>query len=104
MVVASPKLGRKYLTNRVLNPGPVVCESITPSARPQSLPTDRNTPDDVINTYIYMHTYRIKQLGFLSAYLTHTKVQIMHTRTHIHDHEDERSKWMVVVYLDDRDV
>ena len=29
---------RKYRTNRVLNPGPVVCESITLSARPQRLP------------------------------------------------------------------
>ena len=34
MVVVSRKLGRKYRTNRVLNPGPVVCESITLSARP----------------------------------------------------------------------
>ena len=31
-------LGRKYRTNRVLNPGPVVCESMTLSARPQLLP------------------------------------------------------------------
>ena len=38
MVVNSWKLSRKYRTNRVLNPGPVVCESITLSARPQRLP------------------------------------------------------------------
>ena len=38
MVVVSRKLGRKYHTNRVLNPGPVMCESITLSARPQLLP------------------------------------------------------------------
>ena len=38
MVVVSRKLGRKYRTNRVLNPGPVVCEFITLSARPQLLP------------------------------------------------------------------
>ena len=37
MVVNSRKLRRKYCTNRVLNPGPVVCESITLSARPQRL-------------------------------------------------------------------
>ena len=38
MVVNSRKLSRKYRTNRVLNPGPVVCESSTLSARPQRLP------------------------------------------------------------------
>ena len=38
MVVVSWKLGSKYHTNRVLNPGPVVCESITLSTRPQLLP------------------------------------------------------------------
>ena len=38
MVVNSWKLSRKYHTNPVLNPGPVVCESITLSARPQRLP------------------------------------------------------------------
>ena len=38
MVVASWKLGRKYRTNRLFNPGPAVCESITLSARPQPLP------------------------------------------------------------------
>ena len=37
MVVISRKLGRKYRTNRVLNPGHVVCESITLSARLQRL-------------------------------------------------------------------
>ena len=41
MVVNSRKLSRKYHTNRVLNRGPVVCESITLSARPQRL-TDFN--------------------------------------------------------------
>ena len=35
MMVASRKLCRKYRTNRVLNAGPVLCESITISARPQ---------------------------------------------------------------------
>ena len=40
MVIVSQKLDRKY---RVLNPGPVVCESITQSAHPQLLPPDRNT-------------------------------------------------------------
>ena len=39
IVVNSRKLNRKYRTNRVLNPGPVVCESSTLSARPQRLPT-----------------------------------------------------------------
>ena len=39
MVVNSRKLSRKFRTNRVLNPGPVVCESSTLSARPQRLPT-----------------------------------------------------------------
>ena len=38
MVVNSQKFSRKYRTNRVLNPGPVACESITLSARPQRLP------------------------------------------------------------------
>ena len=38
MVVNSRKLSRKYRTNRVLNPGPVVCESSTICARPQRLP------------------------------------------------------------------
>ena len=37
MVVASLKLGRKYRANRVLNSGPVVCESITLSAHPKLL-------------------------------------------------------------------
>ena len=37
MVVNNRKLSRKYRTNRVLNPGPVVCESNTLSARPQRL-------------------------------------------------------------------
>ena len=37
MVVVSRKLGRKYFTNRVLNPGPVVCKSITLSADLQLL-------------------------------------------------------------------
>ena len=37
MVVVSRKLGRKYRTNRVLHPGPVVCESIALSNRPQLL-------------------------------------------------------------------
>ena len=37
MVVNSLKLSRKYRTNRVLNPGPVVCESSTLSPRPQRL-------------------------------------------------------------------
>ena len=41
MVVNSRKLSRKYHTNRVLNRGPVVCESIALSARPQRL-TDFN--------------------------------------------------------------
>ena len=35
--VLGEKLSRKYRTNRVLNPGPVVCESSTLSARPQRL-------------------------------------------------------------------
>ena len=39
MVVISRALGRKYRTNRLLNPVPVMCESITLSARPQLLPT-----------------------------------------------------------------
>ena len=34
MLVVSRQLGRKYRTNRVLNPGPVMCEFITLSARP----------------------------------------------------------------------
>ena len=38
MVVVSRKLGRKNCTNLVLNPGPVVFESITLSAQPQLLP------------------------------------------------------------------
>ena len=38
MVVVSRKLGRKYRTHRVLNTGPVVCESITLSTDPQLLP------------------------------------------------------------------
>ena len=37
MVVNSRKLSRKYRTNRVSNPGPVVCESSTISTRPQRL-------------------------------------------------------------------
>ena len=37
MVVVSRKLGRKCRTNQVLNPGPVVCEYITLSARPRLL-------------------------------------------------------------------
>ena len=40
LMVNSRKLSRKYRTNRVLNPGPVVCESSTLSARPQRLPID----------------------------------------------------------------
>ena len=32
------KISRKYRTNRVLNPGPVMCEYITLSARQQRLP------------------------------------------------------------------
>ena len=38
MVVVSGKLGIEYRTNPVLNSGPVACESITLSARPQLLP------------------------------------------------------------------
>ena len=37
MVVVSRKLGRKYRTNQVLNPGPVVCKSLSISAHPQLL-------------------------------------------------------------------
>ena len=37
IVVVSRKLGRKYSTNRVLNPRPLVCESITLFDRPQLL-------------------------------------------------------------------
>ena len=37
MVEVSRKLGRKYRTNWVLNLTPVVCESITLTARPQLL-------------------------------------------------------------------
>ena len=40
-MVNSQKLSRKYRTNRVLNPGPVVCESSTLSARPQRLPKNK---------------------------------------------------------------
>ena len=36
-VMVSRKLSRKYRTNRILNPGPVVCQSITLFARPQLL-------------------------------------------------------------------
>ena len=39
IVVNSRKLSRKYHTNRVLNPEPVVCESSTLSACPQRLPS-----------------------------------------------------------------
>ena len=41
MVVNSWKLSRKYRTNRVMNPGRLMCESITLSARPQRLPVYR---------------------------------------------------------------
>ena len=37
IVVNSRQLSRKYHTDWVFNPGPVVCESITLSARPQQL-------------------------------------------------------------------
>ena len=37
-VVVRHELGRKYRTNRFLNPGPVVCKSITLSALSQLLP------------------------------------------------------------------
>ena len=47
MVVNSRKLSRKYHTNWVLNPGPVVCESSTLSARPQLLPV---TDLEALNT------------------------------------------------------
>ena len=40
MVVVSWKLGRKFSISRVLNPVPVVCESITQSARLQLLITN----------------------------------------------------------------
>ena len=43
MVVVSQKIGRKYRTNGVLNPGPVVCESITLSSHPQLLPYSTST-------------------------------------------------------------
>ena len=39
MVAVRWMLGRKYRTNQVLNPGPVVCKSITLSAHPQLLPS-----------------------------------------------------------------
>ena len=55
MVVARRKLGRKYCTNWVLNPGHVVCESITLSARPQLLPTDTWT-----NSSVYIISYAIR--------------------------------------------
>ena len=56
IVVNSRKLSRKYRTNRVLNPGPVVCESSTLSARPQRLP-ERHLY--VIDMYIeYLSDYR----------------------------------------------
>ena len=45
MVVNSRKLSRKYRTNRVLNPGPVVCESSTLSARPQRLLRKRDVKE-----------------------------------------------------------
>ena len=44
MVVNSWKFSRKYYTNQVLNPGPVVCESITLSARPQRHPWQGYNP------------------------------------------------------------
>ena len=50
MVVISRKLGRKYRTIRVLNAGPVVCESITLSAHPQRL------LHSYIHAYIHKHT------------------------------------------------
>ena len=40
MMIVSWKFGRKYRTNQVLNPGPVICESIALSAHPQLLPID----------------------------------------------------------------
>ena len=48
-MVNSRKLSRKYRTNRVLNPGPVVCESSTLSARPQRLPQLSKRPGSVWN-------------------------------------------------------
>ena len=57
MVVNSQKLNRKYRANRVLNPGPVVCESSTLSARPQLLPSHSDYPRDtskVINVILLL--------------------------------------------------
>ena len=50
MVVISGKLGRKNRTNLVLNPGPVVCESITLSAHPQLLPTIYRRFEDIVKS------------------------------------------------------
>ena len=38
VVVVSRKLGKNYRTNRVLNPGPVVCEFIRPTLSAASYP------------------------------------------------------------------
>ena len=52
IVVNSRKLSRKYRTNRVLNPGPMVCESSTLSARPQRLPHDDDDDDDDVVVFV----------------------------------------------------
>ena len=49
-VEVSQKAARKYRTNLVLNPGPVMCKSITLSARPQ--PIDIITSSYDLNTKI----------------------------------------------------
>ena len=59
MVVNSRKLSRKYRTNRVLNPGPVVCESSTLFARPQRL-LQKFCLLDQIGGYMY-----IPYIGFV---------------------------------------
>ena len=48
LVVVSRMVGRRYCTNWVLNPGPVVCESITLSARPQLLLCNKRSADIIL--------------------------------------------------------
>ena len=50
-VVVSRKHGTKYHTNWVINPGPVVWESITLSACPQLFPPHSDTPLIIIDLF-----------------------------------------------------
>ena len=75
MVVNSRKLSRKYRTNRVLNPGPVVCKSSMLSARPQRLP---------VNLSVGLNR-NTREASFMICFLCQAQMRLMRVEKQIDD-------------------